>query len=313
MSGSRPSWTKLGLDLVSLRLFIATLEEGGITAAAGREGMSASAVSRRISELEARSGVVLLERHEHGVIATAAGQRLADQLALVFDHLDAIAVELDAVRGGRVGTVRLHVYTSANTSDLPAILARFLACHSQITIGIEELTSIEVMHSVRTGTADLGIVSGTRPADGLKMIPWRTDRLVALVPSGHSLADRSAVGLQDLLDEPFIAMQREGALIALYRHHARLLGSELRERAYATSFSSVQRLVAAGLGVAILPAPALLSCAEPDGPRVIPLEEPWAYHPIVLCLRKADRLSAAAKLVLDHLLNSAATSSAAGR
>ena len=282
MPGSRPSWATLGLDLTSLRLFIATVEEYSITKAAAREGIAASAVSRRISELEARSGVALLERHERGIEPTAAGRRLVEQLSSVFNVLDAIAIDLDGVKGGRLGTERLHTHMSAGSVGLPELLSTFMAANPGIQLEVDELTSTEVMHSVQTGMADLGLVSGTLPAGDLHFIPWREDELVALLPQGHALNRAPSLKFADLLGDFFVGMQRDSALIQLYRHHAKALGQKLLERVHATSFESVRKMVAAGMGVAILPRSAAEPYADARSVTVIALDEHWARRPLMV-------------------------------
>ncbi len=286
---------------------MATVEEGGITPAAAREGIAASAISRRISELEARSGVTLLERHERGVVPTSAGRKLADQLSAVFDLLDTLAFDLDAIRGGRIGNVRIHAHMSAGSGGLADLLASYLVANPGIELEIEELTSLEVMHSVQTGMADLGLVSGTLPAGDLEMIPWKEDQLMALLPADHRLAGRSSLKLSDLLDDYFIGMQRDSALIQLYRHQAKALGKPLRERAHATSFESVRKMVSVGLGVTILPGTAARVQAGELGLRVVSLEESWATRPLMLCVRNSKQLSRATKGVIAHLIALATT------
>jgi DNA-binding transcriptional LysR family regulator len=121
-----------------------------------------------------------------------------------------------------------------------------------------------------------------------------------VLPPGHPLGPQPRVSFQELLDEPFIAMQPGSALLALYRDHAKKHGRSLRERAHAASFESARKLVSVGLGVSILPA----SAAVPS-PRseilVRPLDEPWASRSLLICTRESSRLASAVKLLLEHL------------
>jgi DNA-binding transcriptional LysR family regulator len=130
-------------------------------------------------------------------------------------------------------------------------------------------------------------------------MPWHHDELVAVLPAGHHLLEKSVVKFADLLDQPFVGHEKDSALLSLYRQHARALGRTLDERAYATSFESIRRLVESGLGVAILPAMALSGHAS--GTQTRPLDESWARRPLMLCVRSPERLGAAAKLLMRHL------------
>jgi DNA-binding transcriptional LysR family regulator len=297
---TRKLWTYLGLDLVSLRVFAAAAEENNLARAAEREHIALSAASRRISDFESRAGVLLFERRDRGMLLTAAGRRLLDQLQDVFALLDRIALDLDEVRVGARGHVRVHAHMSAMASHLPETLASFMTLHPGIDLELVEQTSVEAIHAVQTGSADVGIVSGNVPANDLDLRHWKKDELVVVLPPAHPLAQQSRVTLQELLDEPFIAMQQGSALLALYREHAKQLGRPLRERAHASSFESARRLVSVGLGVSILPT----SAAVPSpGSEILvrPLDEAWASRSLVICTREPARLATAVKLFLEHL------------
>jgi DNA-binding transcriptional LysR family regulator len=297
---TRKLWTYLGLDLVSLRVFVAAAEENNLARAAEREHIALSAASRRISDFEARAGVLLFERRDRGMLLTAAGRRLLEQLQDVFALLDRIALDLDEVRLGARGHVRIHAHMSAMSSDLPEIIASFILQHPGVDIELMEQTSAEAIHAVQTGSADIGIVSGNMPATDLELRHWKKDELVVVLPPAHPLVQQPRVSFLELLDEPFIAMQQGSALIALYREHAKLLGRSLRERAHAASFESVRRLVGVGLGVSILPASAAVP-SDRSAFVVRPLDEPWSSRSLLICTRDPSRLPGAAKLLVDHL------------
>ena len=301
MTGSRPSWSSFGLDLVTFRVFVAAVEERSLARAAAREHLALSALSRRISELEARSGVTLLLRHDRGVEPTAAGEALVAQLRNVFTLLDRIVADLDAFRGGARGHVRVHAHMSAMAGSLPEVLARFIAAHPGIEIVLEEYTSIEILHAVQTGTADVGVISGAMQTGILHVIPWHNDRLVVVLPQQHALLERQHLRLADLRDEPFVGMQVESALQRLFRHQAEALGFPLRERAYASSFDSVRRMVEVGLGIAVLPSIAVEPYTGNMRIAMRPLEEEWALRPSMLCVRDPENLPAAVRLLIKDL------------
>lgn len=301
MTGSRPSWASLGFDLVSLRVFIATIEEKSLTAAALREGIAVSAVSRRISELEGRSGIALLDRHERGVVPTRAGARLAEQLYSVFGLLDTIAADIEDIRGGGAGHIRIAAHMTALSSGLVQSVAEFLENNSSIEIEIEECTSAEARHAVETGMADLGLISGTVPPQSLCVLPWKEDELVVLLPRGHALTAKPTLSFRDILPVPFIGMQRDSALHQLYCHQAKAIGSSLHERAHATSFDSVSRMVASGLGVAILPRSAATLHEKCGNVVIRELNEQWAHRSLMLCMRSIDSISPAARKFVHHL------------
>lgn len=289
------------LDPTSLRLFRAAVEERSLAGAAEREAIALSAASRRIAELEERLGTVLLRRHDRGVTPTAAGEALMTHLGGLFDLFDRIGADMDAFAAGERGHVRLHANMSAVSGFLPEALAGFLPAHPGIRLTLEERYTAEILRAVASGAADLGLVSGTLPAPGLHVTPWREDRLVVLLPEEHPLLARPSVGFADLDGVPFVGQSEETALQKLYRSRAAALGIALNERVNVSGFDSVRRMVEAGLGVAILPATAAQPYAAAMRIGLRPLEEPWAVRPLVIVTRAPDTLSAAARVLIAHL------------
>ena len=138
----------------------------------------------------------------------------------------------------------------------------------------------------------------------LQLLPWREDRLVAVLPADHPLAARAGpLRFADLAAEPFVGLSPAMALQQLYRREAEGIGLVLRERVNVASFDGVRRMVEAGLGVAILPEAGAGPHAATMAIAVRPLDEPWAARPLALCVRRdPEALPAAARLLAAHLL-----------
>lgn len=289
------------LDPTSLRLFRAAVEERSLAAAAEREAIALSAASRRIAELEDRLGSALFRRHDRGVTPTAAGEALMTHLGGLFDLFDRIGADMDAFAAGERGHVRLHANMSAISGFLPEALAGFLPSHSGIRLTLEERYSADILRAVASGAADLGLVSGTLPAPGLHVTPWREDRLAVVLPAGHPLLDREAVAFADLDGVPFVGQSEETALQKLFRARAAAQGVALNERVNVSGFDGVRRMVEAGLGAAILPTAAAQPYAAVMRIGLRPLSDPWALRPLVIVTRAPATLSAAARVLLAHL------------
>jgi DNA-binding transcriptional LysR family regulator len=296
-------WAGLGLDLVTLRLFKAAVEERSFVRAAEREHLALSAVSRRIAEMEARLGTVLLRRHDRGVEPTAAGEVLMRHLGVLFDLLQHAVLDLEAFAAGVRGSIRLHSNLSAIAGSLPEALASFQTLHPGIEVSLEERISTEILHAVQIGTADIGLISGHWPESGVEILPWRTDRLMTVLPIDHGLAHHAEpIRFQDIIGEPFVGMSAAMALQTLYRREATILGKTLRERINVASFDGVRRMVEAGLGVSILPEAASAPYVQIMRIAVRPLEEAWATRALSLCFRDRETLPTAGRLLVGHLL-----------
>ena len=288
-------------DLVTLRLLVAAIEEGNLARVAARENISLSAVSRRLSDLEARLGVLLLRRHDRGVAPTDAALMTLDRIRSMLRLLDQIVIDLAEVREGNRGLVRLRAHLTAVVGELPDLLAGFHAGQPGIEVLLEEATSTEIVHAVRVGDCDIGLISGTVDDDGVTLLPWRRDRLVVVMPREHVLAERSALRFADLLDYPFIGMSRPSALQTLYEGQAAVLGRRLNTRANVSTFEGVRALVAASLGIGILPEWVAERGLDPQRLTVRNLAEDWSRRPLMIAVRDPAQLSKATRNLIDHL------------
>jgi DNA-binding transcriptional LysR family regulator len=290
---SRP-WRTLGLDVVTLRVYAAAIEEKSLAAAAQRENIALSAVSRRISDLESRSGILLLNRHDRGVTPTTAGQALFSRLGDAFAIFEQIASELDAMRCGTMGRVRVQAHMSAASLLLLARLATFQAERPTVEIEIEEVASPEIVQAVQMGRTDVGFVCDTTVPDGLICRPWHKEELVVVLPKNHAhLRDRS-IRFDALLDFPFVSMQKSSSLHELFHRAAQKQGRTLNVVAHASSFESARRMVSAGLGISVLPKLEMLNVAN-DDVEERELNEAWATRSLMIIHRPLDQLAACAR------------------
>ncbi|MFB4390415.1 MULTISPECIES: LysR family transcriptional regulator [unclassified Pseudomonas] len=302
MASRSRSWKSLGIDFVTLRVYAAAIEEKSLAAAAAREHLALSAVSRRIADLECRSGVTLLNRDYRGVTPTSAGEVLFARLGTAFALFESIAAELDALRDGTLGSVRMQAHMSAATMLLPERLSAFCERFPQVQVELEESSSAEIIHNLQMGKIDLGFVSGTTPPSDLSCMTWYEDELVAVMHPSHPMAVDDGVCFSRIMNFPFIGLQKDSALQVLFDAHAKSSGLEPIFRAYNTSFESVRRMVEAGLGVSILPRLAVAPYENNQKIVFRPLLESWAKRPLLLCYRDYDSLSEAAKMVIKHVV-----------
>lgn len=304
---NRRSWKTLGLDLVTLRVFLSTAEEGTMGRAAERENIALSAISRRISDLEARTNLILFDRRDRGMSLTSAGRALAQNIRLVFDKLDGLARGLNDLESGETGYIRLFHQTAASAL-LPPILADFLTKHPRIQLEIDEAAPDEILHSVRSGEADLGIITSRTAADAIDLEnrAWVEDELVAILPVDHPLTSRDHLSVSEICEFPIITLRNAQAVLTLFREAARARGLPLQERVHAVSYETVRHMVSAGLGIAIVPQTAAERPETSDRIAVRPVAEEWAKRRLIICSRGAGLQSAASTLLLEHLAASPA-------
>jgi DNA-binding transcriptional LysR family regulator len=288
-------------DLTDLRLFLHVVEAESITHGAERAGLALASASARIRNMEVESGVSLLDRNPRGVRPTPAGRALVHHARVVLGQLEQMRGELGQYARGLRGHVRVLANTAALAEFLPDVLAAFLASHPAIDVDLEERPSREIVAAVAGGLADVGIVADTVDLGSLERLPFRTDRLVLVVPDGHALAARREVAFREVLDEPFVGLGHGSALQAHLAGHAALAGRPLKLRVRLGGFEAVCRLVESGVGLAIVPAAAAHRHGRSMAIRSVPLSDPWALRHLTVCMRSITELPAHAHQLVRHL------------
>ncbi len=290
------------LDLLSLQLFVTVVEARSITRAAEADGIAASAVSKRIAELEHAVGVPLLHRSRLGVEPTDAGILVLERARSILRQIEQFAAELDGHARGLRGQVRLFATETATLCLLPGRLAAFLRAHPEVRIECREALTPRIMQAVAENLADIGVVTGEVARDDLTLLPFATDRLVAAVAADHPLAAQPRAGLADLAEFELVSQTRQSTVEALVRIEATRRGLPVRSRLWLDDFGAILRVVAAGHGVGVVPdaLPGLIGQAE--GLRFLPIEEPWATRLHRLCVRRVEDLAPPARRLLEHLL-----------
>ena len=289
------------LELVSLSLFSLVARSGSISKGAALAHLAVGAASKRIADLEAAVGVALFERHSRGIALTAAGSALVQHAQRILKDVDILSADLSDYAAGVVGVVRLSANTSAITQFLPGEIAAFAAQNPQIRIELEELNSDQVAMAVVNGRADFGILAGGTPVLGLQTMPYRRDRLVLVAPERHPLAKRRSISLGDAIDYDFVSLSQSTSLAGLLDAAAASLGKRLKVRIRVRSFDAMCMMVAANLGIAVLPAAAVRPHLRSMGLRQIPVSDEWAHRELLICARDLNALPKPARSFVNHL------------
>jgi len=292
-------------DLTDLRLFRHVVETESITRGAERAHLALASASARIRGMEDVLGVPLLKRGRRGVQPTDAGRALLDHARIVLQQIETMRGELGAYSRGLKGHVRLLANTAAMSEHLPALLAAFLAANPSIDLDLEDRESPAIATAIAVGDADIGIATEASLVPGLESHPFRPDRLVLAMASGHPLAGKRQVGFAELLDLDFVGLTRGTALDEHVTRHAARLGRALRLRVRANSLDAVCAMVAAGVGVGIVPEATARRQRRALPLAMVRIAEPWAARQLTLCVRDSRRLSRPARRLFDALRRSA--------
>ncbi|MBK5204873.1 MAG: LysR family transcriptional regulator [Polaromonas sp.] len=289
------------IDLTSLQLFVAVCELGSIGKAAEREFIAASAVSKRLSDLEASLSTPLLYRHSRGVDLTPAGESLLHHARSVLFSLDKMQGELSEYADGVRGHVRVHASISAIVQFLPEDLGAFIRDHAEIKIDLEEHLSTEVIRAVQEGDADLGVCNTANGAGDLQTRPYRNDKLVLIVPSGHDLCAQGAIHFEATLDYDQVGLHANSSIYLAMRQAAVAVGRTIKLRIHVTGLDAMCRMIDNGLGVGVMPQRAFELMRGVGKLESVALLDDWATRQIQLVARDFSTLPVTARLLVDHL------------
>lgn len=245
----------MSVELRHLRYFLAVAEELHFSRAAERLQIAQPALSQQIRKLEAEIGVELFHRTKRRVQLSAAGEAMLRPARQTLDEAVAAVEAAQRAARGEIGHLTIGFIETAATTIVPLAVRRFREDHPEVGLSLKELSVGTQVEGLRSGALDVGIVRPPIDAEGLELMSVTDEGLVVVAPDAHPLAKRARVGPRSLAGEPLVLLAREvvpglyDQVIALQREHG---GAVVAQEA--TSIQAVLGLVAAGLGVSLLPA-----------------------------------------------------------
>jgi DNA-binding transcriptional LysR family regulator len=293
-------------DLVDLQLFIAVADARSITHGADRAHLALASASARIKGLEDALGVALFKRVRRGVELTAAGESLLDHARIVMHNVEAMRGDLACFAAGVRASVHMLANTSVLSEHLPKALAHFLREHPDIDVDVEERESTDIASAIATGSAELGFAAEHALPDHIERFAFGEDRLALVVARRGKLAGRRQIDFLDVAGHDFVGLTNATALQIHISKHAARLGLRLHFRARLRDFDAICRLVAADVGIAVMPETAAKRCARTMPITMIKIRDGWADRKLVICARSFKSLPRPAKLLVEHLRKAAA-------
>jgi DNA-binding transcriptional LysR family regulator len=250
------------LSLGRLQVLCEVVNQGSFSAAAESLSYTQSAVSQSVARLEAETGATLLVRDRRGVRPTAAGATLVAHAEAIFGQVEAAEAELAAVLGLRSGRLRVASFPSAGATLMPVAVARFRQQYPDIALTLAEDEPERIAPRLRAGEFDLALLfefpgAGERPGVGLRSVTLLEDPMDLALPADHPLVSKAALTLLDLRDQRWV---QTSVTSPCARHVVRsclAAGFEPDVAFESDDYDTVQGLVAAGVGVALIPRLAL--------------------------------------------------------
>ena len=284
------------MELRHLRYFVAVAEELHFTRAAERLHIAQPPLSQQIRALEGELGVQLFERTRRSVVLTDAGHALLAKARELLAATQALPQELQRIARGETGLLRIGFSSTLPlTKVLRDVVAEHRRTHPDVALNLREMHSAMQFESLRRGELDVGLVRYNEHApEGIRLTLLRRDPLRLVVPSTHRFAKRRSVRIADCRDEAFIGFPGDAGTGTgpLLKRLCAQEGFEPRIAQEAREATTQIGLVAAGLGIAVLPAP--LEAVRIEGVHYVRLSDEGA----LLVMSAATRADEASERVL---------------
>lgn len=297
------------MDFRHLKLFIDIAREHSITRGAEKNGISQSAASQHIHELERGLDSKLLDRGTRPLKLTAAGRLYLDYCRDVRRRREEFDAALESCQRQVEGAVRVACIYSIGLSEISGWEEQFRAAYPGAELSVEFLRPERVYEAVLNGAADLGLVSYPETSRNLTVRRWRNDVMLVAARPDHPLADNVFLSPRQLAGTEFIGFDEDLPIDRKLRRYFREHGVSIEPVLRFDNVLMIKEAVALGPGISILPERVLAEDIARERLVGIPLESPGLYRPVGIIHRRRRHLSRAIDAFLRLLDLPAVTSS----
>jgi len=288
-------------DFVDLSLMTALADTKNLARAASRCHLSAPAASNRVKNLEEGLGFRLLYRTSQGMTLTPAGESFVRHARIVLEQTERLAADMQDYGEGIKGHVRVWANTTAISEFLPDALSRFLREHQDVNIELREVLSSEIIKGLVEGATDIGIVASNVDIGHLETLPYHDDQLVLVTAPDHPLAKRESADFAETLDEDFVSLSAASAIHSFVNNVADSLGRRVKLRIEVGNFEAACRMIAAGVGIGIVPGSVAIRHARTMNIRIVRLNDAWSQRKLKICVRSLKDLPQFSRKLVDVL------------
>jgi molybdate transport repressor ModE-like protein len=255
------------LDVKRMRVLREVAKQGSFSAAAEELSYTQSAVSQQIAALEREAGTMLVERGARGIRLTDAGEAVVRHADAVLATLAEAEAELEAIAGLRGGRLRLASFSTAGATLVPLAIATFRAQHPAVELSLVESDPEDSVPMLKAGELELALIFEPNgitedPDGGVERLPLLDDPMYAVLRKDHPLAAKPRLRLKDLAGEQWINPTVNCSCANLVTRACNAAGFDPHVAFESDDYGAIQGLVAAGVGVALIPDLALTTVRE---------------------------------------------------
>lgn len=284
----------------NLKLFRDIVQTRSVSRGAEQNGISPSAASQHLQELERSLGTQLLDRSTRPLFVTPAGRLYNDMCRDVLRRLDEFAASLEELKLDVEGSVRIASIYSVGLSEMSQLESRFHERHPQVKLQVDYLRPEKVYDSVAADTADLGLVSYPEPTKEIAVIPWRQEEMVVAMAPSHPLAGKDVIAAADLNGMDFVGFDEDLPIRRDVDRYLRANGVEVNVIMHFDNLQTIKEAIVIGSGVSIVPGRILKRELEQGRLAAVPIF-PSLHRPLGIIHRKKKRMHRAAQSFLELL------------
>ncbi len=289
------------MSFSELSLFKEIAATRSVSRGAEHCGVSQSAGSQHVQEVERRLGVELFDRSKRPLELTAAGKLYAEFCRDVLRREEEFRLALESLKGDVGGTVRVVSIYSTGLSEMGRLQEEFSTLYPTAQLHVEYMRPDKVYDAVRSDAADLGLVSYPESSREIAAIPWRNEEMQVAMPPGHPLAACHGLYPTDLSGQDYIAFDED---LSIRRELDRFLKTHSVEVKIVMHFDNIQMIkeaVGLGRGISILPARTMLGEVARGRLVAVKLHAPELVRPVGIVHRRRKKFNRAAQAFLELL------------
>ena len=289
------------MDLERARLFRDIAQARSVSKGARQSGISQSAASQHLQDLEEQLGLPLLDRGSRPLTVTDAGKLYLEMCRDVLRRQDEFQAALERMKAEVEGTVRVASIYSVGLSEMSQLEQEFSRRYPEAHLEVEYLRPEKVYEAVVTDRADLGLLSYPEPTKEVTVLPWRQEEMVVAASPYHPLAEKSEVQPEDLEGLDFVGFDED---LPIRRDIDRFLREHHVQVNLTLHFDNLQMIkeaVAHGVGVSIMPARIMEEEVKQGRLVPIPISSLRLYRPVGIVHRRKKRFHRAGQAFLELL------------
>jgi DNA-binding transcriptional LysR family regulator len=289
------------------RLFRDIAQSKSFSRGAALNGISQSAASQQVHEIEKRLGIALFDRTTRPLHLTQAGKLYLDFCRDVLRREEEMQVEMEALKGAVEGTVRVASIYSIGLSEMTRLQEEFSERFPGMQLHVDYARPAKIYEALVADQADLGLVSYPEASKELKVIPWRREEMTVAVAPSHPLARKRRVTPADLNGQDYIGFDEDLSIRQALDRFLRDCDVAVNMAMQFDNIQMIKEAVALGSGLSILPARTMQAEIQRGRLVSIPLDAPDLVRPVGIVHRKRKKFNRAAQSFLELLLEGPAS------